>query len=199
MDLEGFDLRADQTDAGETVLEFRVSRSSARRFLKVRFNETENLIVELIENGGVAELFLGERVTSPINSPELAGRLLRAMAFLHLDTRWVEDSYTLVDVEMVKRGYNIGRLQSGELIWYSTELGSTFIVSRENSYQLPDSYDVPARLTLIGVTGMKLVLGAVDYRSLVQLMESGLHYEMYNPHHNIHIPGLYMKDGHTTH
>ncbi|MDW9478671.1 hypothetical protein GOB57_08130 [Sinorhizobium meliloti] len=197
MKLEGFKSKSATTAEGERIVEYYPHDAGPRRCLKLRVNEGQNLIVEFIEDGTVPGIAPGERVTSPVHSEELEKRFLTAMAAHHFNATWLEDGHTVVDLEMVRRGYEVGKLGSGELIWYRRENGATIIVKREESDQLPSSFADPTRLVVVGVTGKELVVKAMDFKSLVLFMESNAHYDLYQPDHDIHIPGVYST-GHIT-
>jgi hypothetical protein len=199
MELEGFKSKAGTTAEGERLVEYYREGEGSRRSLKLRVSKDNNLIVEFIENRTVPGVALGERVTSPAHSVELERRFLQAMASHHFNATWLEDGHTVVDLEMVRRGFEVGKLKSGEFIWYRRENGATIIVKREESDQLPSSFTDPARLVVIGVTGKELVVKALDYKSLVLFMESNAHYDLYRPDHDIHIPGVYSPDHITVH
>ncbi|MCV9963899.1 hypothetical protein OIU34_18645 [Pararhizobium sp. BT-229] len=199
MELEGFKSKSGTTAEGERVVEYYPEDSGSRRRLKLRVNKEKNLIVEFIEDGAVPGVALGERVTSPVHTDELEKRFLTAMASHHFNATWLEDGHTVIDLEMVRRGYEVGTLKSGEFIWYRRENGATIMVKREESDQLPSSFEDPTRLVVVGVTGKELVVKALDYRSLVLFMESNAHYDLYQPHHDIHIPGVYSTDHVTVH
>ncbi|MCZ7861492.1 hypothetical protein O9X98_08780 [Agrobacterium salinitolerans] len=199
MELEGFKSKSGKTADGERLVEYYPEGEGTRRSLKLRVNSDNNLIIEFIEDGTVPGVALGERVTSPVHSEELEQRFLKAMASHHFNATWLEDGHTVIDLEMVRRGYEVGTLKSGELIWYRRENGATIIVKREESDQLPSSFADPARLVVIGATGKELVVKALDYKSLVLFMESNAHYDLYRPDHDIHIPGVYSLDLVTVH
>ncbi|MBY3150870.1 hypothetical protein HFO56_00305 [Rhizobium laguerreae] len=199
MELEGFVKTSGTTPEGERLVEYHLEGTNGWKRLRLRENKDGNLVVEFVEGGGVPGVALGERVTSPIHTDVLEKRFLFAMASLHFDAKWLEDGHTVIDLEMIKRGYEVGKLKSGELIWYRREYGATLVVKREDSDQLPTSFTDPTRLVVVGITRKELVINALDYRSLVLFMESNAHYEFYQPHHDIHIPGVYSADHVTVH
>jgi hypothetical protein len=199
MELAGFKSKHGTTAEGERIVEYYPEYADLRRYLKLRVNKENHLIVEFIEDGGVPGLILGERLTSPIYTEDLEKRFLTAMASLHFNATWLEDGHTLIDQEMVRRGYEVGKLKAGEMIWYRRENGATIIVKREETMDLPSSFDDPTRLIVVGVTGKELVVQALDYRSLVLFMESNAHYDLYQPHHDIHIQGVYSTGLVTVH
>lgn len=198
MELEGFTSIHKTTRQGERVAVY-YPDDSLRRHLKLTVNADHNCVVEFIEDGGVPGISLGERLTSPVHSEELERRFLKSMALHHFNASWLIDGHTEIDIEMVRRGYNVGKLVSGELIWFRREHGSTFVVKREESDQLPSSFDQAARLVVTGITRKELVVKTLDYRSLISFMESNSHYDLYQPHVDIHIPGLYLPDFLTFH
>jgi hypothetical protein len=199
MELEGFVSKTGTTPEGERLVEYHLEGAGRAKRLKLRVNREGNLIVEYVEGGTVPGVVLGERVTSPIHTDELEKRFLFAMASLHFNATWLDDGHSVIDLEMIKRGFEVGKLKTGELIWYRREHGATLIVKREDSDQLPTSKDDPTRLVVVGVTGKELVIRALDYRSLVLFMESNAHYEFYQPHHDIHVPSVYSADLITVH
>jgi hypothetical protein len=194
MVLEGFKSRSRLNGEGEKVVEYAPKGGKGRRQLRLRINKNGNFVVELLENGVVPGVALGERVTCPVYSAELEGRLLMAMALHHFRFPSSENGHSIVDVEMISRGFDVGKLKSGELIWFRCEHGATFVVKREDSDQLPSWFTQPTRLVVVGITGKELVAKALDFRSLIRFMEANGHYEMYQPYHNIHIPGFYSDD-----
>jgi hypothetical protein len=199
MELEGFVSKAGTTPEGGRLVEYHLEGNGRGKRLKLRVNTDGNVIVEFIEGEAVPGVVLGERVTSPVHTNELEKRFLFAMASLHFNATWLDDGHSLIDLEMIKRGYDVGKLKSGELVWYRREHGTTLLVKREDSDQLPTTFADPTRLVVVGVTGKELVVKALDYKSLVLFMESNAHYEFYQPHHDIHIPGVYSADLVTLH
>jgi hypothetical protein len=199
MELDGFKLTTETTAAGERIANYRPLGQTMGRHLRLRVNTDGNLIVEYIEGKAVPGVTLGERVTSPVHSDELEWRLLKVMAVHNFNASWLMDGHTEIDIEMVSRGYEVGKLVSGELIWFRREHGSTFVVKREESDQLPSAFDQAARLVVVGITRKELVVKTLDYRSLISFMESNSHYDLYQPQVDIHIPGLYLPDFITFH
>lgn len=199
MELKGFRSKSCLTLDGERLVEYFAEDGGNRKSLKLRVNDAGNLIVEYMEDGCSPGVVLGERITSPVRTEELEKRLLNAMASYHFGADWLDDGFTLVDLEMVRRGYEVGKIKSGELIWYRRENGATLIVKREESDQLPGSFSDSARLVVVGVTGKELVVNALDYKSLVSFIETNAHYQLYQPHQDIRINGIYDADGITEH
>lgn len=199
MELNGFKSRSSKTPNGERLVEYYPEGSDGRKLLKLRISDNGIVAVELIENGTTPGIDLGECVTSPVHTDEMEKRLLTAMASHHFNADWLEDGHTVVDLEMIRRGFEVGKLESGELVWYRRENGATIIVKREESDQLPSSLSDPVRIIVVGITGKELVVQAMDYKSLLQCMDAGMHYEMYNPRQDIHVSGVYSLADITIH
>lgn len=197
--LEGFDSTSIRKDDGTLVVDYFPVSAPASRSVRIAVTAEGSILAEVVEGRARPGAANGERVTCPVHTDELERRILCAMLSLHFGASWLEDGFTAVDKEMVSRGYDIGALATGELIWFRQENGSTLIVKRDGSDRLPGSYNDPARLVLIGPTGKELVVEATDYRSLVFFMEANAHYNLYQPHDNIRLTGVYSKGDVTVH
>lgn len=199
MELEGFKARSIPAADGGRVTEYYPDDASPSRCVRMAITEEGNIVGQLLENGEIPGVVLGERVTCPIHTSELEGRILKAMLFHHFGADWLEDGYATVDIEMIRRGYEIGRLKGGELIWFRRENGATFVIKREDSDQLPASFKDPTRIVVVGATGKELVVVALNFGSLVSFMNTNAHYELYRPHQDVHIHGIYDASLHVVH
>lgn len=200
MEFEGLKSRIVTTADGKQVSEYWRKTNQGRGVLTLTVDTVKgNFTVQYLEGGKTPGVVPGERVSSPSVTETLMRRCVVSMAIVHLGAAWLADGYSEVDIEMVKRGYEIGALVSGHLIWFRREHGATIIVKREESDQLPSTPLDPTHLVIIGLSGKELVVKAMDYRSLVLFIESDAHYEIYQPFHDVLIPGLYSPKLNTVH
>jgi hypothetical protein len=188
MEIDGFKSKKGHNEDGDEYVDYHPEGDRPTKVLRCR-DYHSGFIIEVLENGRVAEVEQGERVSSPVADHSIRQRLLNAMACLHFSAGWLEDRFTQIDLEMVRRGFVVG-MMGENFIWFRKELGATHIVKRDDSSELPSSLWQPTTLSVIGVTGKQLTVSTLDFSALVTLMKQDMHYQLYNPEHDMHLKGV---------
>lgn len=199
MELQGFETRSTPAPGGGRMIDYYLTGSAKSKSIRLRISTADEICIEYVEYGALPEAGKNERVTSPVYSDEILGRMLRAMASRHMNADWLEDGFTRIDLEMIDRGFEIGRLKSGELLWFRREYGSTFMVRRVGSVVLPSSYEDVTQMVVIGPSRHELVVDALDYRSLLMFIDADGHYNNYHPRIDTRLEGIYSLDFVTVH
>lgn len=206
MKVEGFDSKSQAHPAGGTLERFK-PKTGGSRSLVMRKTPNGHMWVELQTSGVYEATADNERVTCPVNDDHTALRLVKAMAVVHFDAKWLEDGYTEVDGAMIRRGYDVGALPDNGLLWFRKENGLLIIIRRMRTDlasdtpmallddpRLPASFGDPAQLILRGPQEREVNVRAADYRALVAFVDQNQHFDLYSPSYDVSIEGLYTAD-----
>jgi hypothetical protein len=199
MKLDGFETKIGRLKDGSEYTDFYLKEGGSKKSIRLMRKESGDIIIEVVINGAPQNLTPGDRLTSPVWSEELELRMLKAMAVHNMGAVWLEDGFTELDIEMIRRGFDIGTTPGGEMLWYKREIAAMVVVLRDKSKLLPGAFTDPGKLVVIGPTKKELVAKTEDFRSLLGLIDSNAHYDLFQPYHNVEIGNFFLRDGITTH
>lgn len=180
MFLEGFtETRTIGRDGGEDV-EYRPDWRKSGTLLHLRKSPDGQFVVRYLENGRIPGVSPGERVSSPVDDPGLADRVLRAMAVHHFDAAWLSDFYTEMDSRLIRKGFEIGSLSNGKTVWVQNRFNTRVIVERKDAPRIPSSPTDPTTMLLKGAMDGTLRVESADFEALLDFIDGDHHFKLFN-------------------
>jgi hypothetical protein len=194
LELEGFRRKARRAARNCVDAEYVALGRGDFRCLKFVRHANSNVFVTAMEGAAVPDFEHGWRVSAVRADEALSRRLLNAMAIIHFEAKWLCDGLSDIDVQMIRRGFSVGVLATGERVWSRADISSRVFVFKTKSKELPSSTTDGITLILAGADGHRVTVGIRDFTSLVEMLDGDIHYKLFKPGVDIEIAGLSGKD-----
>jgi hypothetical protein len=113
--------------------------------------------------------------------PAIAERIVRALAFHHLDLDDASTGYTPVDLEIINRGFSLG-VEKGKNYGWSTMVGPfLYFLSRPDDAGIPASETGASKILCIAPDSRKVVFSSDDLMTSLKAFDSGSLPGMFDP------------------
>ncbi|MTH95675.1 hypothetical protein [Roseibium sp. RKSG952] len=113
--------------------------------------------------------------------PAIAERIVRALAFHHLDLKDVSTGYTSVDLKIINRGFSLG-IEKGKNYGWSVMIGPfLYFLSRPDAAGIPASENGASEILCIAPDSRKVVFSSDDLITTLKAFDSGSLPGMFDP------------------
>lgn len=201
-DIEGMTPKTVNTDSATLSVDYLNDLQPNGMRIRVDLSEDGSALVKVIDSDGS---FPGaervELVSMVHYDPAIAERIVRALAYHHLDLDEVSTGYTSVDLEIINRGFSLG-VQKGKHFGWSAMIGPfLYFLSRPDDAGIPASESCASRILCIAPDSRKVIFSSDDLMTSLKAFDSGSLPGMFDSESDddVTIVGLHMPEGAVLH
>lgn len=177
---------------GEEIFCFyKLNRSRSQHIQLIHFPDG-SASVTFLEGKSSPGISPAERITLFQDSKVFSERLVRAMAKLHLNVDDACNAVASIDMELVRRGFEIRFALDGVPAWVRIDGAGTVVVSKLNEMGLPMPEDDCAQALVTGRLGGNMKISSHSLANLLQYLDAGKYAGYLLPGH---ISEMWLSEG----
>ncbi len=160
--IDGLTLKTEKNSNGKEILRFYADDKGKNRYIQVEKHGNGAATFVYLEDGVVPGIEEGEELELLQQSDKYLERLVRAMAYLHMDVEDAANGYTMIDAEFIRRGFQIRFALDGFAAWVKTGNVATIVMSKleEKGFQPRKIVNFREFLTVLTSGSSRLFLWA---------------------------------------
>lgn len=139
--IDGLYSKVISTRDGRDVVHFYANDLGQGRYIQTETYPSGAATLLYLEDGALPQIENGERLELLQQSDRYIERLIRAMAYLHMGVEDAANGFTIMDVEFIKRGFEIRFALDGVPAWVKVTEVATIVISKVGEKGLPSPGD----------------------------------------------------------
>jgi len=168
MDIEGLTIKSEPSG----VVVYFPAGGKGYRHISLAVSGT-NATVSYREGKTLPGLQPGEQVVIANWNEQLAERVVRALASLHLGVFEAENAYTACDLAMIERGFQIGISDQGSHVWLNSAGPYYRFITKNAEGGLPSLMDEPCQMIHGVQGGSRAIVQADNMNTLLEVLDTG--------------------------